>query len=114
MISHRLLALAALAAAAVAATAVAARAADATANWKEQCAKCHGPDGAGKTAIGRKLHIKDFTDASNQASFTDEEATATILKGHKNASGKQIVAPFSALSDEDAKALVGYVRGLKK
>jgi mono/diheme cytochrome c family protein len=114
MNAHRLLTVAALAATAVATTAVAARAADAAANWKEQCVKCHGPDGAGKTAIGRKLHIKDFTDGSIQAGFTDDDALATILKGHKNASGKQIVPPFSGLTDDDAKALVGYVRGLKK
>ena len=103
-----------LVAAALAAAAVAVHAADAAANWKDQCAKCHGPDGAGKTPIGRRLHIKDLTSASVQAGFTDEDVLATILKGHKNASGKQVVAPFSGLSEDDARALVGYVRGLKK
>src|SRR3990172_1088463 len=32
-------------------------------NWDNFCAKCHGPDGAAKTVVGKKLKLKDYTDA---------------------------------------------------
>ena len=46
--------------------AVSVRAADAKENWEKHCAKCHGPDGKGKTKMGEKLGIKDYTDAKVQ------------------------------------------------
>ena len=59
---------------AVAAFAVSAFAADAAANWKEYCAKCHGEAGKGDTKMGKKLSITDLTEAKVQAKFTDEQA----------------------------------------
>ncbi|MEY2529387.1 MAG: hypothetical protein QOJ05_1477, partial [Verrucomicrobiota bacterium] len=35
------------------------RAADAAANWNQHCASCHGKDGSGSTAMGKKLGVKD-------------------------------------------------------
>lgn len=50
-------------------------------NWTAHCAKCHGADGTGKTTMGKKLKLTDYTTAEGQASFTDEKATASITDG---------------------------------
>ena len=42
-------------------------AAPAADNWDANCAKCHGPDGKGQTKVGKKLNLKDYTDAKVQA-----------------------------------------------
>jgi len=78
--------------------------ADAAATWASKCASCHGKDGSGNTAMGKKLGVKDYT---KDQSFTDAEATAAIKSGK----GKM---KASNLPDADVKALVDYVRGLKK
>jgi mono/diheme cytochrome c family protein len=80
--------------------------ADAAALWAQHCASCHGKDGSGNTAMGKKLAGKDY---SKEQGFSDAEATNII----KNGKGK--MKGYSAkLSDADVKALVGYVRSLKK
>jgi mono/diheme cytochrome c family protein len=81
-------------------------AADAAANWGQLCASCHGKDGSGNTMMGKKLGLKDYT---KQQGFSDAEATNVI----KNGKGK-MKAYKDKLSDADVKALVAYVRSLKK
>ena len=88
-------------------------AADAKANWDSLCAKCHGADGKGQTKIGQKLGVKDFTDAKVQAGIKDEEASKSIKEGRKDQDGKTLMKAFDTLSDDEVKALVAYVRGLK-
>ena len=73
--------------------------------WAQKCASCHGKDGSGNTAMGKKLGVKDYT--KNQ-SFSDAEAANAI----KNGQGK--MKAFKQLSDADVKALVAYVRSLKR
>jgi cytochrome c553 len=89
-------------------------AADAASTWSDRCAKCHGPDGKGDTKMGKKLSIADLTDPAVQAKFTDEDAVKAMKEGIKDKSGKTTMKPIEGLSDEDAKALVPFVRGLKK
>ena len=88
--------------------------ADAAANWSEQCAKCHGPEGKGDTKMGKKLDIADLTDAKVQAKFTDEDAFKAMKVGRTDATGKVTMKAIENLSDDDMKALVPYVRALKK
>lgn len=88
--------------------------ADAAANWKEHCTKCHGDDGKGNTKMGRKLDIRDLSKADVQAKFTDADAMKAMKEGIKDKDGKVAMKPAEGLSDDDMKALVGYVRGLKK
>jgi cytochrome c553 len=88
--------------------------ADAASNWKQSCAKCHGLDGAGDTKMGHKLGIIDLTDAKTQAKFTDEDAFKAMKSGRTDASGKITMKAIGGLSDDDMKALVPYVRSLKK
>ena len=96
------------------AAALSASAAEAKENWTTTCAKCHGAEGKGDTKIGAKLGVKDFTDAKVQAAFTDADATKAIKEGRKNADGSTLMKAFDTLSDDEVKALVAYVRGLKK
>ena len=90
------------------------RAADAKENWDKNCAKCHGPDGKGDTKMGKKLNIKDLTDATVQASFKDDEATKVIKDGKKDKDDNTLMKAADGLSDDEIKALVAYVRAFKK
>jgi len=90
-------------------------AADVQENWTKNCAACHGKDGKGETKAGKKAEVKDLTDAKYQASFTDEQMITQIKEGLKDKNGKEKMKPFGGtLSDEEVKALVAHVRGLKK
>lgn len=97
-----------------AASAISARAADANQNWDSHCAQCHGKTGHADTKMGMKLQAKDFNDPKVQASFTDAEATTAIKDGIKEGGKTKMTAFGSKLSDDEIKALVAYVRTLKK
>jgi mono/diheme cytochrome c family protein len=79
--------------------------ADGAALWAQNCASCHGKDGSGNTTMGKKLGVKNY---SKDQSFSDAEAANVI----KNGKGK--MKAYKQLSDADVKALVAYVRSLKK
>lgn len=94
---------------------VSARAADAKEIYEKDCAKCHGVDGKGKTKMGEKLGVKDYTDAKVQAEMKDAEMAKAIKEGIKEKdTDKTKMKAFSDLSDSDVKALVAYVRSFKK
>jgi len=76
--------------------------------------RCHGKTGAADTKMGQKLNAKDLTDPKVQASFTDAEAAKAIKEGIKENGRTKMKAFGDKLSDADIKALVSYVRGLKK
>jgi len=86
--------------------------ADGAADYNKHCAKCHGKDGKGATKMGKKLGIKDFTDAKVQASFTDAQATKAITDGIKKDGKTKMKGYKSKISD--VAALVKYVRSFKK
>jgi mono/diheme cytochrome c family protein len=89
-------------------------AADAKANWDANCVQCHGKDGKADTKMGKTLNAKDLTDAKVQAGFTDAKATESIKNGVKD-NGKTTMKAFGGkLTDDEIKALVAYVRTLKK
>jgi cytochrome c6 len=83
-------------------------------NWEEHCVKCHGPVGKGDTKIGKKLRIRNLTTAKVQSEFTDEEAFEAMKHGLMNDKGKVTMKAAEALSDDEMKALVPFVRGLKR
>jgi mono/diheme cytochrome c family protein len=90
------------------------RAGDAKANWDANCVPCHGKEGRADTAMGKVLKAKNLTDPKVQAEFTDAKAAESIKNGVKE-NGKTTMKAFGdKLSDEEIKALVAYVRTLKK
>jgi mono/diheme cytochrome c family protein len=90
------------------------RAADPKALWDANCAQCHGKDGRADTKMGKALSAKDLTDSKIQGSFSDDKAAESIKNGIKE-NGKTTMKAFGGkLSDDEIKALVAYVRTLKK
>jgi mono/diheme cytochrome c family protein len=63
---------------------ITARADDTQATYDKQCAKCHGPDGKGDTKMGKKLGVKDYTDAKVQADLKDEDQRRFERQGREN------------------------------
>jgi mono/diheme cytochrome c family protein len=94
--------------------AVTVRAADAKENWEKNCQKCHGPDGKGQTTMGKRLGIKDYSEAKVQDAMKDEEMAKAIKEGVKDGEKIKMKAFGEALSDDEIKALVKYVRDFKK
>jgi cytochrome c6 len=96
------------------ASSVSLRAADVKALWDANCAQCHGKSGNADTKMGKTLSAKDLTDPKVQAAFTDAKATQSIKEGVKE-NGKTTMKAFGGkLTDDEIKALVAYVRTLKK
>jgi mono/diheme cytochrome c family protein len=92
-----------------------AHAAEVADTWGHNCAACHGKDGAGHTKAGKKLGVKDLTDATYQKTFDDSKAFDDIKKGAKDKDGNDLMKPFAdKLSDDEIKGLVAYVRTLQK
>src|SRR5664279_4970774 len=81
-------------------------AADGAALWNQHCASCHGKDGAGNTAMGKKLGVKDYT---KDQSFSDADAEKAIKDGVKDGGKDKMKSFKDKLSDADVKALVAYV-----
>jgi mono/diheme cytochrome c family protein len=94
--------------------AVTVRAADAKENWEKNCTKCHGPDGKGKTKMGEKFAMKDYTDAKVQEGLKDDAMTKAIKDGVKDGEKTKMKGFGDVLSDDEIKALVKYVRDFKK
>lgn len=88
--------------------------ADVEANWKKNCASCHGKDGKGQTMMGKKAGAKDYTDPKVQEGFTDEEAFKATKDGVVK-DGKTIMKPYGEkLTDEEIKELVAHIRAFKQ
>jgi cytochrome c6 len=94
--------------------ALTASAADSKENWNTLCKKCHGEDGKGQTVMGKKNGAKDYTDPKVHEALKDEAAFKAIKEGFKDKDGKVLMKPAEGLSDDDIKALVGYMRAFKK
>ena len=91
-----------------------ARAADVKETYEKNCTKCHGADGKGDTKMGKKVNVKDLTDAKIQAEFTDDQAFKTIKDGKKDKDDKILMKALEGATDADIKALVAYSRTFKK
>jgi len=94
--------------------AVSVRAADVKENWEKSCAKCHGTDGKGKTKMGEKLEVKDYTSAKVQEELKDDKMTKAIKDGVKDGDKTKMKAFGDALNDDEIKALVKFIRDFKK
>ena len=79
------------------------RAEDITPIYEKQCVKCHGADGKGETKMGKKIGVKDYTDAKVQAEMKDDVAFKSIKEGQKDKDGKTLMKPAEGL---DRKSVV--------
>jgi cytochrome c6 len=89
-------------------------AADARAIYQKDCSKCHGPDGKGDTAMGKKAGVRDYSDPKVQAEMKDDQMAKAIKEGVKDGGTVKMKGFGDALSDEEVRALVGYLRAFKK
>jgi mono/diheme cytochrome c family protein len=86
----------------------AATADDAAGLYKAKCAACHGADGKGETAMGKKFGLKDLASPDVQK-MSDADLTTMI------ADGKEKMPSYKkSLKPEQIKDLVGYIRSLAK
>jgi cytochrome c553 len=94
-------------------TAGVAAAAPAADNWDNLCASCHGSDGKAQTKTGKKLKLRDYTDAKVQAELKDEDMIKATADGVK-VDGKEKMKGFKAeLSADEIKDLVAHIRKFK-
>lgn len=49
--------------------------------YAANCVRCHGPDGSGQSAQGKRLKGMDFTDPKQMAKESDAMMAKTIRKG---------------------------------
>ena len=84
-------------------------------NWENHCTKCHGADGKGQTKAGKKLNVKDYTDAKVQAEMKDADMFKATKEGVFDKAGKEKMKAYKdELSDAEINELVAYVRKFKK
>jgi cytochrome c6 len=99
---------------AIAAGAALALAAPVAENWENHCAKCHGADGKGQTKAGRKLQVKDYTDAKVQAEMKDADMIKATADGVTDKNGKERMKGYKdELSAKEIEELVAYIRKFK-
>ena len=77
--------------------------------YLNKCSVCHGEDGAGKTAKGKKLKMKDIRSADVQK-MTQAQWTDAIIKG----SGQDMDAFGKELGPDMSRKLADYMRELAK
>lgn len=88
-------------------------AAPASENWDNHCTKCHGADGKGQTKVGKKLNLKDYTDAKVQAEMKDEDMCKIIGAGVMDKGKEKMKAYKDELSADEIKDLVAFIRKFK-
>ena len=77
----------------------------------ERCARCHGADGRGRTALGQMLEAPDFTDEAwwGGAERSGERLVRSITEGRG-----EMPAFGRKLSRREIGSLAEYVRGFRK
>ncbi len=86
----------------VALLAASAAIADGKSTFASKCSACHGPDGKGQTAMGKKLGVKDLTVSKLSA----EETEAVVTKGR----GK--MTPFGGkLTPAEIHDVAAFIKG---
>ena len=74
-------------------------------NYGHKCAVCHGQDGVGNTAQGKKVHVKDV-----HANMKDSEAD--MIKIVTEGTGDDMDSYKSEFTASQIKDLVEYYRSL--
>ena len=76
--------------------------------YKTKCAACHGPDGKGDTAMGKKMGLRDF--ASPEVQKKSDDDLTTIISDGKD----KMPSYKKSLKPEQIKEVVDYIRSLAK
>lgn len=76
--------------------------------YLDKCATCHGPDGAGKNARGKKLKVKDVRETAK--TMTAAQMAEIVRKGKE----PDMFGYAKDLSEEQIQAVVSYYRDLAK
>jgi mono/diheme cytochrome c family protein len=76
--------------------------------YLDKCSACHGPDGAGNTAKGKKLKMKGVKETAAKMSADD------MIKIVQNGKGTDMDAYGKDLTADQIKGIVAYYRGLAK
>jgi len=76
--------------------------------YLDKCAVCHGQDGAGKTAKGRKLKVMDVHETVKK--FTVDQMIKVVQDGK----GNDMDGYGKELSKDEIKSVVEHYRGLAK
>lgn len=74
-------------------------------NYNKKCAVCHGKDGLGNTAKGKKVHVKDV-----HVNMKDSEAD--MVKAVTDGKGDDMDSYKKEFTPDQIKALVDYYRSL--
>lgn len=76
--------------------------------YLDKCSVCHGADGAGKTAKGRKLKVVDVRQTAPKVSVEE------MIKIVENGKGANMDAFGKELGKDQVRAVVDYYRSLAK
>ena len=76
--------------------------------YLDKCSVCHGQDGAGKTARGRKLKVVDVRESSKKVSLDE------MIKAVEQGKGASMDGYGKELGKDQIKAVAEYYRGLAK
>lgn len=76
-------------------------------NYNKKCAVCHGKDGLGNTAKGKKVHVRDV-----HVNMKDSEAD--MVKAVTDGKGDDMDSYKKEFTPDQIKALVDYYRSLGK
>jgi len=76
-------------------------------NYNKKCAVCHGKDGLGNTAKGKKVHVKNVHQNM-------KDSAADMIKAVTDGKGDDMDSYKKEFTPEQIKALVEYYRSLGK
>ena len=76
--------------------------------YRQNCIECHGDKGNGDTSVGRQLspHPRDFTNATQMASISDDALAQSITHG---VAGTAMPSWDGVLNKEDVRRVLLYV-----
>jgi mono/diheme cytochrome c family protein len=80
--------------------------------YGKYCISCHGRDGRAKTRKAKYNHARDISEAQWQDDVSDERIFNSIMNG-RNVRGN-MPAFNKQITEQEADALVSYVRGLRR
>ena len=80
--------------------------------YSKYCVSCHGRDGKSQTSKGKYNHARNLTEGEWQDDVSDERIFNSIMNG-RNVRGN-MPGFGKKINQQEADALVGFVRGLRK